>query len=648
MRSKGFYEDEDKLNLYKYLKECDDIFFKLSQGLLKNNSTALNYRDIVDNSSKFTAFLDEVGLRYDSAKLAQIRHEPHSYAQHTHTLLEIGHKMRNTGVLNVEAHLITADRLHHVFETDAARLEYKKVMNMVNDAPNLLTPRVYMRAGIKAMEAVRDKHENYWYLNTRCIEFEKKLYNLFDKKSKRSDVTFGVPEKIIVTDNMGDRDKKFAIFLTDPVARFLRNIQLYNQNIIYNEPTNKKISNKNINKFVDELMYLTNKSPELEDQFSPIAQSLPVNLNDIDTIWFPCCPSEIISSRFLNVDKRRDFYHSLITIGNRSLSKTPDLDEKCLLALSDFYAEDYQLIERAANFGKVHDQRPKTHSSNNYYANNLSSKSQKSLSRYITDVKRANSNRYLRLRALQATYVLNTKRNKKINWTDESSKIDVSFYLNFERLRIGYFPVAKAGSTSIKWMFLQALELLAEMKKRGQDVHQYTYDHFTANPKNYPGESFIFAVVRDPIERFLSAYTNKIYYQPTAGWNNFQHQLFHEDDLGVNRFIDNFGEVISNNSMAFNHFMPQCAILNEKTMNSARVYRMQDLQVLVRDISNFLGRKLTLPHRQTSGAASPLQQLHPKNFEKLIDIFSEDYHFLHEFYSVRDIEKKFYNAQKAL
>jgi hypothetical protein len=216
---------------------------------------------------------------------------------------------------------------------------------------------------------------------------------------------------------------------------------------------------------------------------------------------------------------------------------------------------------------------------------------------------------------------------------------DIVFY----KRKIGYLDIPKVASTSIK----AAIYKLEEGKRFcaeevGVSVHR-CLDRKGYRKKKLcsPGTRFI--VVRDPVKRFLSAYENRVIHH-----RQLSESFIRESFPGQYRNIPNFTPSLSQfiNQFEtyykirpiFHHCRPVVDFLEEPDFRDfIRVYKMEELNQLARDLSTWTGQAVSFERRQALGRRFSLKDLSREQLEKLIDFYKMDYELMEGLYSIEDV-----------
>jgi len=145
--------------------------------------------------------------------------------------------------------------------------------------------------------------------------------------------------------------------------------------------------------------------------------------------------------------------------------------------------------------------------------------------------------------------------------------------------------------------------------------------------------------VRDPVKRFLSAYSSRVLrhrelsreklanqqqLDPAVDWDDFPF------DPDLETFIERFDlyrriPTIAHHCRPISEF---CASLDAFD----KVYPFERLRDMAADLQQRTGVPAELPHSQRASRI-PLDQLTPRAFDKLVEIYAADYEMLAGLYS---------------
>lgn len=202
-----------------------------------------------------------------------------------------------------------------------------------------------------------------------------------------------------------------------------------------------------------------------------------------------------------------------------------------------------------------------------------------------------------------------------------------------------YFPVPKVACTSIKVAILQHNDptLAARIPapkpidlpngRKGRHIH----DAYPSRPYRfynflrYPGGRW-FCVVRDPLKRFLSSYSNRILHH-----DDLKHSppealeaagLVRQPDL--EDFVDRLEAYSSVSNSIHHHTQPMVHYLGTRAQRYDRIFSMRELDQIAGYCTE-AGAPITLPHLQAGGPKLAISDLSDRAVEKLKRYYAEDY-----------------------
>lgn len=205
------------------------------------------------------------------------------------------------------------------------------------------------------------------------------------------------------------------------------------------------------------------------------------------------------------------------------------------------------------------------------------------------------------------------------------------------RWSIGYQPIPKAACTSIKELLFRAVAGAAfspELAEGANHVHRY----FDLRTRDVSAAGFRFVVVRDPIKRFLSAFGNRVLHHKELSRAyveglgitplDLEGFVFDPDLAG---FVERFASyrripTIDHHFRPISEFSAPLAAFD-------KVYPFEALGELVADLQKRTGVPMALPHSQRGGPKLQPQDLPPRVFDKLAELFAADYAMLEGLYS---------------
>lgn len=211
--------------------------------------------------------------------------------------------------------------------------------------------------------------------------------------------------------------------------------------------------------------------------------------------------------------------------------------------------------------------------------------------------------------------------------------------------RIGYFNIPKVASTSIKKALYGAEEKRPFL---GEDQDRNAHQWFSKKRKKVNSDAcdFTFVVLRDPVKRFLSGYSNRVGHHRELSENYIRGKhpelidelpAFNPD---LDQFIAQFDRYLQVSTIR-HHFEPVSNLLTRKQLDRFdRIYRIEDLGELEKDLSRLLEDDIKLTKAQTGGKKVHISSLPREQVERLIDLFRQDYELMEGIYSTETLWKE--------
>ena len=126
-------------------------------------------------------------------------------------------------------------------------------------------------------------------------------------------------------------------------------------------------------------------------------------------------------------------------------------------------------------------------------------------------------------------------------------------------------------------------------------------------------------LIRDPVNRFISCYNNRILYHQDLAFNNYS--------------IDQVIEKLENNLFENKHFLPQSFWLGNNINYFTIVANVSNIKIFETQVNNFFENQILFPHIQT-GKSELKISLNKEQLKKIKKIYSADYDLIGEKISV--------------
>ena len=223
-----------------------------------------------------------------------------------------------------------------------------------------------------------------------------------------------------------------------------------------------------------------------------------------------------------------------------------------------------------------------------------------------------------------------------IRFLDTDNKTVVSAYRLFQRTdgkNLVFYPVPKNANSSFKKLFVELLSIEKDYLFLDDEIPMYKKDKYKLDSnKNYWLWSFLppkprftmmpssldvikIAVVRDPIERFLSAYNNRVNWHKDINFNN----------LSMKDVVKRLKEKNFDNQ----HFLPQTFFLGNDPNYFNYLTKMPSIDGLVDYINQFFGKNFKIKKLQTNHGKNPISMEEVSKFSnELRHIYKKDYEFI--------------------
>ena len=201
-------------------------------------------------------------------------------------------------------------------------------------------------------------------------------------------------------------------------------------------------------------------------------------------------------------------------------------------------------------------------------------------------------------------------------------------YIKLDDLRLAYFYLPKNASTTIKQMMFRIL------KNRTYDWDADGSVHDVLNPTAPLLELekldayFKFAVVRDPIERFISAFRNRILHHK----DGIKNGAISHDFEDINYFVAHLEHAMAHALSVQNHFSEQRLWLGGELGHLDRVYKMGETAEVKTLLEKRSGLTLEDSPKQTGGPKLSHGALTRASLDTLLAYYKRDYELLADYY----------------
>lgn len=204
--------------------------------------------------------------------------------------------------------------------------------------------------------------------------------------------------------------------------------------------------------------------------------------------------------------------------------------------------------------------------------------------------------------------------------------------------RIAYFAIPKSASTSMKL----ALYKLREGRQWCGDpdgVHkQFPTFPLKAGDIAQTDGWWRFTILRDPVQRLLSAYGNRVQFHgdiesdAAPGWR--AKLLFRRHNRGLrlrptaDEFFSDLHRYQAISYSIWHHTTSATTFIGEDLSIFDRVYRLEDIPLLETELEQRVGRRVSLPHEQAQGDKVAFDDLGGRARKAVLTATQRDYQLL--------------------
>jgi len=175
--------------------------------------------------------------------------------------------------------------------------------------------------------------------------------------------------------------------------------------------------------------------------------------------------------------------------------------------------------------------------------------------------------------------------------------------------RMAFFFSPKAGGTSLRAFLLHAENGFAfrdySVQGTRMDANMLVANYRFNRVDHTKLKGYrCFALLRDPVKRFLSGYSNRVMHYrelsiEAAGRDLLREGLAPDPDLAT--FLDNYIGYLRCSKPLARHFLKQQKFIGPDPAHYERIFRLEDLDSLVDFVNAECGSQAKMPRLQTGG-----------------------------------------------
>lgn len=202
-----------------------------------------------------------------------------------------------------------------------------------------------------------------------------------------------------------------------------------------------------------------------------------------------------------------------------------------------------------------------------------------------------------------------------------------------DKFKLAYLPVPKIACTSLKEVFYRienGQDFVPAVRNSGMfHIHHfYPTPPFRNVPRGRIKDHYRFCVVRDPLKRLLSCYSNRVLHHRELAARHLSTEAIAAGaipDPDLETFVERLEIYRKHSAQILHHSEPQVVFLGPDTGYFSHIYQMAELPRLIADLSDRTGMALSLPHSQSGGPKLSPDDLSSAARDKLLAFYRADY-----------------------
>ena len=221
-------------------------------------------------------------------------------------------------------------------------------------------------------------------------------------------------------------------------------------------------------------------------------------------------------------------------------------------------------------------------------------------------------------------------------------------FIVIPKLNTAYLPIPKNACSTIKhllYLLSNNTKYINQQEANGKVI--YIHDYYSQRTKELeePNNYFKFTIVREPIKRLLSAYSNRVLYHKELSQQQLEKRSIQMENIPdnpeINTFI-NYLEQYRKVPDIEHHTALQSEFLFHSLDGLDRIYKVEELEQVFRpEIQKLVKQEVILKKYQTGGKKIKLEELNEDSFNKLLEYTKKDYELLKDYYSSENIIQEY-------
>ncbi|MFW2541920.1 sulfotransferase family 2 domain-containing protein [Primorskyibacter sp. 2E107] len=210
--------------------------------------------------------------------------------------------------------------------------------------------------------------------------------------------------------------------------------------------------------------------------------------------------------------------------------------------------------------------------------------------------------------------------------------------VRIEAYQLAYVPLPKAACSSVKKALALLDPVVSLPPRETRDVHTwhrlYPTRRFRARQMARLEGYFRFCVVRDPLARLLSVWTNRVqeFGDLRNAWSLQSGRVALPMEPDPDFFFSHLTAYAQAVSGIKHHVLPAPVFLGPDLGAYSRVYRTEEMAILGEDLSQRCNQAVSLPRANSSGTRLRAEDLKPATLDALRVRLDAEYGFLSSYY----------------
>lgn len=183
---------------------------------------------------------------------------------------------------------------------------------------------------------------------------------------------------------------------------------------------------------------------------------------------------------------------------------------------------------------------------------------------------------------------------------------------NINGVSVAYHATPKCGCTSVKSMILDSI---GESIEGDEDEAILEIHKSIGSPpfKKFKAD-YRFCIIRDPVQRFVSGYSNRVLHFGDT------------PEVGFDEFVENFSHYYTTYPRIKHHFLPQVFFIGKKPEYFTNIFWITEMEDVRDFLSSISGKDIILGPRQSGGSErKPIPS--EEQIQFILDFYKQDLKF---------------------